>query len=470
MARILIVDDDPKICELLSTVFRQGGHETVQARTLAAAREQAGDHPHDVVFLDLQMPDGSGMDHIQPLAASPGRPEIIILTGHGSPDGAELAITSGAWDYLEKPPTLKDLHLCLRRALDYHSQKSAPSPATVLDRSGLVGDSPALNACLAAAAQAAASEASVLVTGETGVGKELVSEAIHRSSPRRQKAFVVVDCAALPETLAESILFGHQKGAFTGAVQRSAGLLAEAHGGTLFLDEVGELPLEMQKKLLRALQERRFRPVGAEREASSDFRVVAATNRDLEAMTEEGSFRRDLWFRLQAMQVEVPPLRERKSDLKPLTQHFCNQLCERYGINSKGFSPDFFEALEQHHWPGNVRELANTVEWVLARALEAPTLFARHLPTAIRAKAARQRLAAEPPAGPAPSPPAGQPPLESLSLKEYRNQAADRAEREYLAHLLERHGDDPGRAQEVAGLSKSRFYSLLQKHGLTPKA
>jgi two-component system NtrC family response regulator len=468
MAEILIVDDDAKICELLSTVFSQGGHRTTAARTLAEAREQARDHPFDVVFLDLQMPDGSGMDSIQPLAATSGRPEIIILTGHGSPDGAELAITSGAWDYLEKPPTLKELHLCLRRALDYHAHKSAPSAAAVMDRTGLVGDSAALAACLASAAQAAASEASVLVTGETGVGKELVSEAIHRSSSRREKAFVVVDCAALPQSLVESILFGHEKGAFTGAVGRSPGLLAEAHGGTLFLDEVGELPLEMQKKLLRALQEHRFRPVGGEREAYSDFRVVAATNRDLEAMSEQGGFRRDLWFRLQAMQVEVPPLRRRREDIKPLVMHFCNGLCERYGINSKGFSPDFFEALEQHDWPGNVRELRNTVEWVLARALEAPTLYARHLPTAIRAKVARQRVVGEA-AGPAA--PAGEPgpPVEELGLKEYRAQAADRAEREYLSYLLDRYGHDPAQAQEVAGLSKSRFYSLLQKHGLTPK-
>jgi len=324
-------------------------------------------------------------------------------------------------------------------------------------------------------AQASQSEASVLVYGETGAGKELISRAIHQNSQRRDMPFVVVDCAALPENLVESVLFGHEKGAFTGAESRSSGLLAKAHGGTLFLDEVGEFPLELQRKLLRALQERKFRPVGASREVESDFRVVAATNRDLEAMCELGGFRPDLLFRLKAITVLVPPLRERVEDVKAIASHFCAQLCERYGMPTKGFSPDFFESLESYDWPGNVRELKNTIDWVLARALELPTLFSAHLPVGIRAKLARDAVGDSLASGlsglDAPALSAGgqgqEPDLESESLKSYRSRAAELAERRYLQALLARFGDNPQEARRISGLSKARYYALLQKHHLS---
>ena len=468
MANILVVDDDKRICQLLLEFFSGLGHEVDSASTLEAALRQAQEGVWDVVFLDVQMPDGSGLDLIKPLRQIPQAPEVIILTGHGNAEGARIAIGNGAWDYLEKPPTLDQLRLALGRVLEYRLQKSLASPARVLDRGEIVGESPALRNCLDAVASAAPSEASVLVMGETGTGKELVSRAIHRNSPRRDQAFVVVDCAALPPTLVESTLFGHEKGSFTSAGSRFGGLLRKADGGTLFLDEVGELPMEVQKKLLRALQERRFLPLGSDREVRSNFRVVAATNRDLDEMARQNLFRRDLLFRLGALQITVPPLRERMEDMKPLAMHFCQKLCDAYEVPSKGFSPDFFEALSHYHWPGNVRELANTMENVLTVALDLPILFAAHLPLDLRIKlVARRSGLEESQAGEAlgsGAPP--QPDLESTTLKDYRNQAADEAENIYLRHLLARHRDQPALAQQISGLSKSRFYSLLQKHGL----
>ncbi len=481
MAIIQVVDDDHRISQLLQEEFARHGHRVVTADSLVNAIRVADQDRPDVVFLDVQLPDGSGLDIIRDLKETPANPEVIILTGFGNPEGAEMAIINGAWDYLEKPIALDNLQLALKRALQYRQQKlKARRITTVLDRGQIIGDGPVLGRCLKEVAEAAHSEASVLVEGETGVGKELVSRAIHSNSQRNQRAFVVVDCAALPENLVESILFGHEKGAFTGAENRSSGLLVKAHQGTLFLDEVGELPLSMQRKLLRALQEHRFRPVGGSREVESDFRVVAATNRDLEAMCAEGRFRADLLFRLQAITVKVPPLRERVEDIKQIASNFCAQLCERYSIPSKGFSPDFFESLEAYAWPGNVRELKNTIDWVLARALEAPTLFSAHLPTSIRAKVARDSaseiaalsheqegldkstqspdtLAIE------------EPDPNSQTLKDYRGQAADLAERRYLQMLLNSFSRSPQEAQRLSGLSKARYYALLQKHQLSPE-
>jgi two-component system NtrC family response regulator len=483
MALILIVDDDSRISQLLAEQFVRHGHQALTAGSLAQARHMADVNPLDVVFLDVQLPDGSGLDAIREMRDAQSDPEVIILTGFGDPEGAEMAILNGAWDYLEKPISLDHLQLALNRALEYRQQKTKSSGvATVLDRGQIIGDSPALLRCLKDVAQAAHSDASALVAGETGVGKELISRAIHHNSPRREGAFVVVDCAALPESLVESTLFGHEKGAFTGAETRVAGLLAKAHGGTLFLDEVGELPLDMQRKLLRALQEHKFRPVGGSREVESDFRVVAATNRDLDAMCQGGRFRPDLLYRLKVITVKVPPLRERHSDIKPIASFFCAKLCERYGIPYKGFSPGFFDTLESYDWPGNVRELKNTIDWVLARALDQPTLFSVHLPTNIRAKLARESIGdmaagSIESATPVIREDNFSKPLMALdepdpgrqTLKDYRGKASELAEKCYMQALLSRHVDTPREAQRMSGLSKARYYALLKKHQLSPE-
>ena len=275
MANVLIIDDDRAMCDMLSGRMRDMGHNATYALTLKAGLKQAFSESFDVVFLDVGMPDGNGLEALPKIRETPSSPEVIIITGAGSPDGAELAIKNGAWDYIEKPLSISAMSLPLIRALQYREDTRTLGSPVALDREGIVGNSPPMKACFDLMAQASASDANVLITGETGTGKELFAAAIHKNSPRAEKSFVVVDCATLPETLVESMLFGHEKGAFTGADKAKDGLIKQADGGTLFLDEVGELPLSVQKAFLRVLQERRFRPLGGKREIESDFRLVS---------------------------------------------------------------------------------------------------------------------------------------------------------------------------------------------------
>lgn len=262
MGNVLVIDDDKNVCTAISNAVERMGHKTVHALTLKEGLEKACSDSFDVVFLDVQMPDGNGLDILPPIRGTPSSPEVIIITGFADPDGAELAIKNGAWDYIEKPCSVQEMTLPFIRALEYREEKKAAKVPVALKREGIVGSSPKLGACLDLLPQMSNSVANVLITGETGTGKELFARAIHENSPRAGKNFVVVDCAALPDTLVESVLFGHQKGAFTGADKAQDGLVKQADRGTLFLDEVGELPLSIQKSFLRVLQERRFRPVG----------------------------------------------------------------------------------------------------------------------------------------------------------------------------------------------------------------
>ena len=273
---------------------------------------------------------------------------------------------------------------------------------------------------------------------------------------RAENNFVVVDCTALPETLVESVLFGHEKGAFTGADRAQVGLVKHAHGGTLFLDEIGELPLGVQKAFLRVLQEHRFRPVGAEREVESNFRLIAATNRDLDRMVEEGTFRSDLLFRVRTLTIELPPLSARKEDIKELAMYHMARVCERYQIGTKGFSPEVFDALMAYEWPGNVRELVNAIERAISDAYQEPTLFPKHLPLDLRVKIARSSVEKE-----AHRPADGAAPLGTLA--EYRQEM----ERRYLQDLMLRTNGKIREACRVSGLSRSRLYVLLKEHNLS---
>lgn len=288
MAKVLIIDDDPVICDILYELVIRTGQTAVTEQTLRSGLERVKREDFDVVFLDVGMPDGNGLQTIGALRNSASNPEVIIITGAGDPDSAEMAIKNGAWDYLQKPISLNDITLTLTRVLQYRENLSASLvPTVVLKHDGILGSSEPMHECLKVLAQAAQNDANVLITGETGTGKELFARALHANSKRAKGNFVVVDCAALPESLKESALFGHAKGAFTGADNAAEGLVKQADGGTLFLDEVGELNPTLQKVFLRVLQERCFRPVGGKHEITSDFRLVAATNRNLEAMVKE---------------------------------------------------------------------------------------------------------------------------------------------------------------------------------------
>lgn len=466
MASILIIDDDDLMCQALSHVAKRRGHEVTCAHSIGAGLEKATGGDFDVVFLDVRMPDGNGLEVLPKIKGAASSPEIVIMTGFGDPQGAELAIKSGAWDYIEKGSSTKDITLSLVRALEYRKQKKGDGEqrnVVALKRDDIIGSSRKLKDCFDLVAQAAGCDASVLVTGETGTGKELFARAVHYNSRRAAGNFVVVDCAALPETLIESLLFGHVRGAFTGADQAREGLIRQADGGTLFLDEVGELPLSLQKSFLRVLQEHRFRPVGSQQEMESDFRLVAATNRDLGLMVQKGQFREDLLFRLRSFVIELPPLRERAEDIKELARYFLDRLCERYGLAAKGFAPEFLRTLGAYTWPGNVRELANTLERTVAASRFEPILFPMHLPTHIRVQVTQAHVSRD--GQPEERPEAKLPP-EVPKLHEYRETVYAQAEKQYLQDLLSLSGSNINEACRLSGLSSSRLYALLKSHEL----
>lgn len=462
MAKVLIIDDDVVMTEMLSLAVKERGHESLCAYTLreGIAAAKAGDF--SIVFLDVRLPDGNGLDALPEIRNVRSAPEVIIMTGTGDPDGAELAIHSGAWDYLEKPSSITMMVLPLVRALQYRDIKLARKPLAELKRTGIVGNSPQITACLEKVAQAAGSDASVLITGETGTGKELFAWAVHENSRRVERNFVVVDCATLSDTLVESVLFGYQKGAFTGADRSREGLIKQADGGTLFLDEIGELPLAVQKAFLRVLQEHRFRPLGGKEELTSDFRLVSATNRDLDRMVQEGQFRSDLLFRIRSFTIELPPLREHREDIPALVNHHVRRIAERHGDKIRGFSPEFLEALAAYNWPGNVRELVHALEQVLAEAGQDATLFPKNLPSQIRVKMARSAMSRPEKAAAAKPPVAGRKTLPKL--QELRDEAIARVEKQYLQDLMALAGENIKQACATSGLSRSRLYELIKKY------
>lgn len=466
MSDILIIDDDLDVSEMLHEMVTRMGHRPESSSTLKEARQKLLSHDYEVIFLDVRLPDGNGLDILPLIKEMLSAPEVIIITGHGDSDSAELAMKSGVWDFIQKPCSLSSMRLVLTRALQYREKKGiATKPPVLLKLDNLVGSSSQLRECFDLVAQAAQSDINVLITGETGTGKELFARAIHDNSPRSGKSFVVVDCAAMPENLVESMLFGHEKGAFTGADRNREGLIKRAHGGTLFLDEIGELPLLIQKSFLRVLQEHRFRPIGSSREEQSDFRLIAATNRKLDKMVAAGQFRTDLLFRIQSLTIDLPPLRQRKDDVKELTVHYLRKLCEGYGAAMKGIAPEFFKALTTYEWSGNVRELINVLDTAVCSALHEPTLYPKHLPTYMRVKLARASLREAKDTGGTDvrSPKKIE---EFTTLNTFRENIIDEAERQYLSELLVRTHNDVQEACRISGLSRSRLYALLKKHGL----
>lgn len=462
MANILIIDDDKGMCFTLTELVKQTGHEATCAYTLSDGLNKAYSGSFDVVFLDVMFPDGNGLNVMHRVREAPSAPEVIIITSRGDPDGAELAIKSGAWDYIQKPSSIKEIKLQLLRSLQYREEKRVKKPPVALKREGIVGSSPQMRVCLETLAQAAVSDGNVLITGETGTGKELFALAIHHNSSRLNKNFVIVDCAALPETLVESLLFGHEKGAFTGASKTQEGLIKQADRGTLFLDEVGELSMHVQKAFLRSLQEHRFRPLGGKREIKSDFRLVAATNRDLDKLVRHGHFRKELLFRLRSLTLSLPPLRERPKDIKELAMYHVTRLSDHYGTGTKGFSPEFFETLAAYDWPGNVRELFNALERAISAAHNEPTLFPTHLPTHIRIKIARASIKNEHDKMRTSKGISGI----STPLPELRD-FRETMEKKYLQDLHALTSGNIKEACRISGLSRSRLYVLMKKYEIS---
>jgi two-component system NtrC family response regulator len=467
MANVLIIDDDKLVCDSIANVIKSMGHIPTSVFTLKEGLEKVHSKDFEIVFLDVRMPDGSGLNILRDVQETPSFPEVIIITGFGDPDGAELAITNGAWDYIEKPLSVRGIKLPFSRALQYYEEKKRASSSVSLKRKGIIGESAQITACLDILAQAATSDANVLIEGETGTGKELFAWAVHQNSPRVNHNFVVVDCAALPETLVESVLFGHRKGAFTGADSTQEGLIKQADKGTMFLDEVGELPHSLQKSFLRVLQERRFRPVGGKLEVRSDFRLVAATNRDLEKMVRDGKFREDLLHRLRTLVIKLPPLRDIQEDLEDLVTYYIRKLCNKYKINIKGISPGFWDVLHSYDWPGNTRELIQALERAIIASRDESTLFPKHLPHHIRIKLIRASVGDHKGKRISLNKEAAESTGDLPRLQEVREAAIDEVEKQYLQDLMVITARDIKRACKISGLSRSRLYTLLKKHKIS---
>jgi two-component system response regulator GlrR len=441
-ARILLVDDDPGLRRLLSLRLRAAGWAVETAADGEQALARLPVWRPQVVVSDLRMPGMDGMTLFEALHREHPALPVILLTAHGSIPEAVSATQRGVFGFLTKPFDSEALLERIREALRMGGGWAADGPADEDWRAEIRTCSARMEDVLAQARLVARSEASVFIHGESGTGKELVARAIHRASPRRDRAFVALNCSAVPEALFESELFGHRKGAFTGATRDHEGLLRAADGGTLFLDEVGDMPLAFQAKLLRVLQEQQVRAVGATDDAPVDVRVLSATHRDLPAALRSGDFREDLYYRLNVVGLRLPPLRERREDVPLLARHFLSRLAERYRGSSRDFSPEAMDALVRHDWPGNVRQLYNVVEQVLALT-----------PTGLIPVSAVER-ALQAPASRLPS------------LAEARRQA----ERDYLVQTLRLTGGNVSRAARLAQRNRTDFYKLLHRHHLDPGA
>ncbi|GEJ59121.1 sigma-54-dependent transcriptional regulator [Anaeromyxobacter diazotrophicus] len=440
MACVLVVDDEPKLGKYVTQALELDGHAVVRAGGGREALALLAERSCDVVVTDLRMPDVDGLAVLQAARALPSPPEVIVMTAFGTAESAVAAMKAGAADYVTKPFALDELRLRVRRLAE---QRGAAARGDRLLRQltpDLVAESAAMKAVLAAARQVAPTDATVLLLGESGTGKSQLARYVHFQSRRASGPFVEVHCAALPETLLEGELFGHEKGAFTGAVQRKAGHLAAADGGTLFLDEIGELPAATQVKLLRFLQERTFVPLGATEPRTVDVRVVAATNRDLAAAVAEGAFREDFYYRLDVFAIRVPPLRDRPEDVLPLAERF---LAAR-GLPADKLEPAARQRLAAHRWPGNVRELENALQRALILAGEGGIG----------------------PAHVAPSGPAGR----SRGAAELLGEGfqLDAFERDLLLAALERAGGNKTHAAQLLGITRRRLYSMLASLGERP--
>lgn len=456
MARLLLIDDEQMMHVLFHDVAASMGHELDGAETLADGWSKAASGEHDVIFLDVLLPDGNGIDELERFKSLASHPEIIVMTSFGESSGAARVLEQGGWEYLTKPLTVEKIEQSMRDVITYRRNKPV-RPSGGARPSGIVGTSSQLLQCLNKVDEAAGMDVTAMIHGETGTGKELFARAVHDSSSRGKRPFVTLDCASLSPTLIGSQLFGHVRGAFTGADRSRDGVIAQAHTGTLFMDEIGELPLEMQASFLRVLETGHFRPVGGQKEQESDFRLVAATNKDLEEMARLGLFRSDLLYRLRGVTITLPPLRERREDLEPLVRHFMDRMCAETNGCEKQISDEFWATLRTYPWPGNVRELKHAIRRVLAAAQDGPVIYSRHLPTQIRIKAAQQGLSEA-----APMPRSGSVAGGLPKLKIYR----DKAEREYVEMLLEQTDRNMKQAAEVAGVSRGYLYELLKKHGL----
>ncbi len=434
-------------------------YSAVCSSTLKQGLDTLSKEEFDILFLDVNLPDGNGIEAIEIIKEDPLAPEIIIMTGESNPKGAELAIKSRAWDYIQKSSSHNEFQFSLIRALEYRNQKQPKHTKFAIKRESIIGKSRQILNCLEKVSKASNNDVPVLITGETGTGKELFAKAIHENSSRKNHNFVVVDCAALPDHLVESVLFGHVKGAFTSADSDKMGLIKLADKGILFLDEVGELPLNSQKKFLRVLQEKKFRPVGGKKEISSNFKLISATHRNLNKMVEQSQFREDFYFRIASLSIEISPLRDRKSDITSLVEHRLNWKTELYNETAHKISEQFMEYLQAYNWPGNIRELFNSIDHACNDAFNESMLFPKHLPDHIRAFNINNKIAK---ILPSKSNAENSAPFGRHTLKDY----IEEKKHQYITDLMVHTQGDIKTACRLSGLSRGHLYALMKEYDI----
>ncbi|WP_224372256.1 sigma-54-dependent transcriptional regulator [Hyalangium versicolor] len=448
--RVLLVDDDDSLCRLLALKLKGMDFDSVTRTSGSAALAALESEEVDVILTDLNMSGMSGLELCQRVAAIRPDLPVVVLTAHGTFDSAVGALRAGAYDFAVKPPDMGALGMTLSRAVEHHRlRQEVRRLRRVVAEGGqfaeLLGTSPAMQRLFDLLGRVAESESSVLIIGESGTGKEMVARALWSKGRRKDGPFIAVNCAAVPEQLLESELFGHAKGAFTDARSARAGLFQQADGGTLFLDEIGDMPIHLQVKVLRALQERKVRPVGADAEVPVDLRLIAATNKDLESAIAEGKFRQDLYFRLNVIQVDLPPLRARGADVLVLAQHFLRHFATRASKDVKGLSPEVAKALSGYSWPGNVRELQNCIERAVALT-RSEQLLPDDLPERIRTFQPSHVVVA------------GDDPSELVPMEE--------VERRYISRVMQAVGGNKTMAARVLGLDRTTLYRKLERYGL----
>lgn len=449
MAVVLVVDDEPLQCDILKTILDADRHETYTASSGSEALKLAARVLPDVILTDLKMPEMDGIELLERIPEEPFMPSIIIMTAHGTISSAVEAVKKGAFEYLTKPLQKDPLLLTVRRAAERARllKENRHLHRELYGRfrmEGILGRSAKMREVMELVRRVCASSATVCLTGESGTGKELVARAIHYNSARRAKPFTSVNCSAIPESLFESELFGHEAGAFTGATARKEGLFEISEGGTLFLDEIGDLPLALQPKLLRAIQEKEIRRVGGQRTLPVDVRILAATNKELEREMAAGRFREDLFYRLTVMSIHLPPLRERKEDLGELVDYFLQKYAQEYGRKLSGAEPAVLKVFEEYPWPGNIRELAAVMERAVLMN-ESGTISPGDVRRDLRRSAASPGAEIELPD-------------EGIDF--------EKLEKELLAKAMAKAGGMATRAAKLLGMSYKAFLYRLEKHGI----
>ncbi|MDQ3742984.1 MAG: sigma-54 dependent transcriptional regulator [Acidobacteriota bacterium] len=458
------MDDDAAIRWSLAEALRSWGYASVEAGTVAVGLAAFEVEEPTAVLLDIDLPDGSGLDALREIKSRQPEAVVVMITANVLVQNTIAALRGGAYDFIGKPLNLEELRVTIRNGIEAHQLRREVTQARrerarQFSFDQIIGDSPAIRRMLALARKVAESEASsVLLQGESGTGKDLVAKAIHYGSRRSDFPFVAINCAAIPATLIESELFGYEKGAFTDAKARKEGLFEQAEGGTLFLDEIGELELGLQAKLLRVLEEGAFRRVGGLKDIPLDVRIVAASNRDLRAESESGRFRLDLYYRLSVIQIDIPPLRERGDDILLLAEHYIQQFGERLKLRKKirGLSPEVAEALRRYSWPGNVRELRNVVERALILE-DADLITTEYLPRDLLAQMGQSASAATP----------SQPRGEAFGGREFllppQGLSLEELETALVRQAIERSGGNQTRAAELLGISRDQLRYRLKK-------